>query len=272
MTSSKKCLVEDKNIFYLREGAGDPVILLHGITTYSFIWRKIIPLLAKHYDTIAPDLLGCGGSDKPLDEDYSIKNQSEIVAGFIKKLKLNRVHLIAHDIGGGIAQILAVNYPELIKDVTVINTVAYDFWPVQPIVAMRIPVLRQLAMATLEFGAFKFMVNRGLFNKKVLTDELMELFWEPMKTPLGRKAFLHFAKCLNNKQLVEIEDKIHSITMPFLIIRGDQDVYLSSEISGKLHQNIKGSKLIKIPNAGHYMMEELPEEIANTLMQFLSEN
>ena len=59
---------------YLRVGRGEPVLLAHGITTYSFIWRKIIPILSKDYDVIAIDLLGCGDSDKPLDVSYAIKD------------------------------------------------------------------------------------------------------------------------------------------------------------------------------------------------------
>ncbi len=184
MSEILKCNVDGNEIAYQREGAGQPVLLVHGITTYSFIWRKIIPLLTPQYDVIALDLLGCGNSDKPLDVDYSIKSQADIIAKFIKELKLEKLHLVSHDIGGGVAQILSVNYPELIIDVTVINSVAYDFWPVQPIIAMRTPIVRQLAMATLDFGAFRLIVKRGLYYKEALTDELMEYFWEPMKTRL----------------------------------------------------------------------------------------
>ena len=272
MSKILKCNIEGNEIAYIRAGSGQTVLMVHGITTYSFIWRKIIPHLTPNYDVIALDLLGCGNSDKPLDVDYSIKNQANLIAKFIEKLKLEKLHLVAHDIGGGVAQILSVNYPELIKDVTVINSVAYDFWPVQPIIAMRTPIIRQFAMATLDIGAFRLIVKRGLYHKEALTDELMEYFWEPMKTRLGRKAFLHLAECLNNKQLLEISDKLHSSEIPFLIIRGEADVYLSADIAESLHKNIRGSKLIKIPTAGHFMMEDEPEQIARGLIQFFEGN
>lgn len=271
MQANKKCNLSGNEISYVREGVGEHVLLIHGITTYSFIWRKIIPLLSPNYDVIAIDLIGCGSSDKPLDVDYSIKNHSKFIVEFIKKLELGKVHLVAHDIGGGVAQILAANYPELFYDLTLINTVAYDFWPVQPIIAMRTPIIRQLAMATLDFGTFRLIVKRGLFHKEVLTDELMDLFWEPLKTSVGRKAFLHLAECLNNKQLLEISDKLHNLKIPVLIIRGEADVYLSADISESLHKNITGSKLLIIPTAGHFMMEDEPEQISRGIVQFFQE-
>ncbi|MEJ2593452.1 MAG: alpha/beta fold hydrolase [Candidatus Thiodiazotropha sp.] len=78
MTLKKEALtISGHSMAYHREGKGEPVLLVHGITTYSFIWRKIIPLLSIAYDVIAVDLLGCGDSDKPLDVSYAIKDHVE---------------------------------------------------------------------------------------------------------------------------------------------------------------------------------------------------
>lgn len=264
------CNISGNDIFYTREGSGEPLLLIHGITTYSFIWRKLIPLLSPNFDVIAVDLLGCGQSEKPLNIDYSIKNQASIISEFIKKLGLPQLHLAAHDIGGGIAQILSVKHPEQFIDTTLINSVAYDFWPVQPIVMMKTPIIRQLAMASLDYGAFRLLVKRGLYKKEILNDELMSLFWRPMKNKVGRKAFLHLAESLNNQHILEISDELHISDLPFLIIRGKEDVYLSGDICETLHKNIPKSKLVKIPNSGHYMMEEEPEKIASAITDFIS--
>lgn len=268
MPGYEVCNINGYNIAYHKEGTGEPLIMVHGITTYSFIWRKVIPLLKDKYQIYAIDLLGCGDSDKPLDVDYSIKNQASFIVEFIKKMNLKKVHLVTHDIGGGVAQIVTANNPELLYDVTLINTVAYDFWPVQPIIAMRTPIIRQIAMASLDIGAFSLLIKRGLYNKDILNDELMSLFWRPLKTRIGRKAFLHLAECLNNNNLLEITDKLELTSVPMLIIRGEDDIYLSGDISEKLHKNIASSKLVKIINAGHYMMEEVPELISEALQNF----
>jgi len=85
---------------YLRTGDGEPVLLVHGIPTYFFIWRKIIPLLAPQYDVVAVDLLGCGDSDKPLDVPYSIKAHAERLKEFVDCLGFGTFHFVGHDLGG----------------------------------------------------------------------------------------------------------------------------------------------------------------------------
>jgi len=256
-------------LVYYRVGHGEPILLVHGITSYSFIWRKLVPFLKDKYEIIIVDLLGCGDSDKSIDIDLSLKNQAQILSVFLKELHLDKVHLVGHDIGGGISQIMAVRYPDLVLSLSLLNTVAYDYWPVQPITSMRKPIIRQLAMAALDLGAFRFIVKRGLYNKKNLDSELMDLFWLPMRTNDGRKAFLYFAHCLNNTDLLDISDQISQLTIPVLILRGDHDIYLNKLIAQELHQNIQNSQLYIIPKAGHFMQEDVPIQIAQHLDGFI---
>ncbi|MCK5342537.1 MAG: alpha/beta hydrolase [Candidatus Heimdallarchaeota archaeon] len=267
----QKCNVSGHLIAYHREGSGEAILLVHGITTYSFIWRKLVPLLSANYDVVSIDLLGCGESDKTLDVEYSIKHHSFLIKEFITQLGIKKFHFLGHDVGGGIGQIFAVKNPEYLFDLTLINSVAYDFWPVQPIIAMRTPIIRQMVMATLDLGTFKLIVKRGLYHKNKLTPELMEYFWKPMKTKEGRKSFIHFANCLNNQHLLEIEDELRKLKVPVLIIRGDADPYLSLRISQKLHSEIPGSRLIKIATGSHFIQEDEPEMIVEAVVHFFKE-
>ncbi len=135
---------------YRRSGSGEPVLLVYGITTNSFIWREIIPSLETGFDVIAVDLLGCGESDLSLDLDYSINALAELLAAFIHELGIGPSHFVGHDIGERIAQILAVRHPNPLRSLTHINPVGYNFWPVQPIIAKRTPILRQMVMSTID--------------------------------------------------------------------------------------------------------------------------
>lgn len=268
----KKLSVFGNELNYYRNGEGETVLLIHGITTYSFIWRNIWPLLEKKYDVIAVDLFGCGESDKPLEIQFSLKHHSEILKEFIDKLGIKKLHIVGHDVGGGIAQIFVVNYKSLVNTLTLVNTVAYDFWPVQPIIAMRTPIIRQLVMASLDLGTFRLVVKRGVYHKNRVTDELMSLFWQPMRTKQGRKAFLHFAKCLNNQDLLDIEKDLREFQLPTMIIRGDADVYLSSAIAEKLQSEIPNCQLIRISTGGHFIQEDEPEKLGEILISFLNNN
>lgn len=265
------CEVAGHRLAYQRRGCGETILLVHGITTYSFIWRRLFPDFSSRYDVIAIDLLGCGHSDMPLDESYSIKWHAELLFDFICQLRVERFHFVGHDIGGGIGQIFAVRYLEHLYDLTLINTVAYDYWPVQPIIAARTPVIRQLVMASLDLGAFRQIVRRGTYHKERVDDELMDLFWVPMRTGAGRKAFLHFARSLDPQHLMEIEADLRVLNLPVLIIRGDADLYLSAAIAERLHSEIPNSRLIHIPTAGHFIQEDEPEQLVDTIIQFFEE-
>ena len=262
--------IQGNSVRFFREGEGETIIFVHGISTYSFIWRNIVPFFQENYDIIAFDLLGCGDSDKPLNQDISLKRQAHLIKDFCQKLGVTKFHMVCHDVGGGIGQIFAVNYPDLLYDLILINTVAYNFWPVQPIIAMRTPIIRQIAMASLDYGMYKLIIRRGMYHKTHLTDELMELFHKPMKTSTGRKGFLHFAKCLDNKDLTEIESELRQLQIPTLIIRGEQDLYLSASISEKLHSEIPNSQLVRIETGGHFIQEDEPEKLSKSILDFIT--
>ncbi len=262
-------LVGSHRIAYLRSGSGDPVLLVHGITTYSFLWRNIIARLEDSFDAVAPDLLGCGDSDKPLDVSYALRDHAERLHDFVLRLGLRRIHFVGHDLGGGIGQIMAVRYPELLSSLTMVNTVGYDFWPVQPIIAMRTPVIRQLMMAAVDAGAMRLIVRRGLYHKDWLTPELMAHFLKPLGTPAGRKAFLHFAKCLDNRDLTSIAGALRRLRMPVMIVRGDADVYLSPRISERLAEEITASRMARIATGGHFIQEDEPAWLSRTVADFL---
>lgn len=265
------CDVDDHRLAYRRSGSGEPVLLVHGITTNSFIWREIIPSLETGFDVIAVDLLGCGESDLSLDLDYSITAQAELLAAFIHELGIAPSHFVGHDIGGGIAQILAVRHPDLLRSLTLINPVGYDFWPVQPIIAMRTPILRQLVMSTIDFGMLRLVVKRALYHRELLDDQLMGLFWDQMGTTERRKAFLRLARALSNDNLTSIEDKLRTIDIPTLILRGDGDVYLSDEICTRLHGDIPNSRLERIATGGHFVQIDEPVWVADNLKRFFLE-
>ena len=272
MKTSNSLKVNNLDIAYSRSGKGEVVVLIHGITTSSFIWRNIIPKLSTDFDVIAVDLLGCGSSSTDLHADYSIKNQADLIFGLLKNLNIKKAHFVGHDIGGGIAQIIAVRYSDFVLDLVLINTIGYNYWPVQPITAMRTPIFRQLAMMSLDMGMLQKLIKRGLYKKENITDEFKSLVWNEMGDKKRRKSFLHLAKCLNNQDLMEITEDLRGINFPVLIIRGEGDLYLNSIISRKLHQDIPKSSLVTIKTGGHFIQEDEPDLIVKNILSFYNIN
>jgi len=260
-------LVGGHRLAYRRAGSGVPVLLVHGITTHSFLWDGVVRELLRRggLDLVAVDLLGCGQSDKPLDASYSLSAHASLLLRFCAELGLERVHLVGHDLGGGIGQLMAVRAPGLLRTLSLVNCVGYDFWPVQPIIALRTPVIRQIMLAALDVGAFTLLVRRGLHHKERVTPALMADFLSPLATTEGRKAFVHFARCLDNVDLTEIAPRLRELRVPTLVAWGMADAYLSFAIAERLAADIPGARLAPLPTAGHYAPLDEPGQLAALL-------
>lgn len=261
--------IDGLKIAYQREGQGEPMLLIHGITTYSFIWDTLVPGLSTSFDVIAVDLLGCGRSDKPRQADYSTLAQTEIIHNFISALGLETVHLVSHGAGGGIAQVMAVRYPGQIIDLVFINPFGYDKWPVQSFNMMRIPFISDIALAMFDFRLLRLLIERGVYYKEKVTDEVMRLFCAPVKTSEGKYGFLQLANSFNNKQLKDLREDLRNLGMPVLIIRGDADPYLSPQITQTLQNDIKGSTLIHIKTGGHFIQLDEPDRLVKLIKDFI---
>ena len=122
--------VNGHRIAYRELGEGDPVVLIHGIPTSSLLWRNVMPVLAANHRVIALDMLNYGESDKPTDANVSIEAQSRTVVGLMQALGLGAADIVSHDIGGGVAQIIAVNHPERVRKLALIDSVCFDSWPI----------------------------------------------------------------------------------------------------------------------------------------------
>jgi haloalkane dehalogenase len=110
-------------LHYLDEGAGDPVLLLHGEPTWSYLYRKVIPELTASSRAIAPDYFGFGRSDKPLRlEDYSYDFHCSSMARLVEELDLHDLTVVVQDWGGPIGLRLAVERPDRVARLVIMNT------------------------------------------------------------------------------------------------------------------------------------------------------
>jgi haloalkane dehalogenase len=114
--------VRGSRMHYVEAGQGDPILLLHGNPTSSYLWRNVIPHLSGVGRCIAPDLIGFGKSDKP-DIAYRVFEHAEYVAGFIQALGLERLVLVLHDWGGFIGLSYAAEHPDNVRAIAMMEAV-----------------------------------------------------------------------------------------------------------------------------------------------------
>ena len=139
--------VDGLRLHYRDAGDGDPVLLLHGWPTSSFLWRNVMPSIAAGKRVIALDMPGFGRSDKPLDVSYSFRYFERVLDGFLAELGIGKLGLAVHDLGGPIGLYWASRNPARVDRLALLNTLVYPqmSWAVVAfVVASRLPGLRGL--------------------------------------------------------------------------------------------------------------------------------
>lgn len=273
----KYCKVApDLEMHYVDEGSGPIVLLLHGEPSWSYLYRKMIPILVDHgFRAIAPDLIGFGKSDKPVSqEDYSYENHLKWLKGFLTKLELNELHLFCQDWGGLLGLRIATEMESHFETITVSNT----FLPRTGIFANEAFLKwRHFSQSSPDFDTGKVL---QMATVATLSDEVIEAYNAPfpddsykagarvfpMLVPFdGEDPFNAIPVCDAAWKVLERWEK------PFLTLFGDSDpimkggdLFFQAKVPGA-----KGQPHQIIKDGGHFIQEEKGEELAKILVDFL---
>lgn len=263
--------VGDHQIAYTRAGSGPTIALIHGIPTSRYLWRKIIPaLVSTGWEVVALDLLGYGESDKPQDADLGIQAQSDVVVRALLLLGWKRGALVGHDIGGGIAQLIAVDHPQIVDRLILIDSIVYDSFPEPGIARLKDPVWDGV------LGAPNFDLKKGLakgfacgmVNPDKITPDLIEAYERPFRGVEGRRAYLRVARALRTEELSSRMDAVERLEVPTLFIWGDNDVFQPMAYGQRLAGKMANAQFKVVEKAGHFLPEDVPETLAELITHF----
>ena len=260
-------------------GEGEPVVLIHGTPSSSLIWRNVVPgLTAAGYRAHLFDLLGYGFSERPWqpDVDTSISAQVPILEGLLEHWKLPRTHLVAHDIGGAIAQRFGVFSPNRLQTLTMIDVVSYDSYPsVRTKEQMRegLDILAKKPDAE-HRAHFREWILSTVQNKKRLSEEALDAYLDFICGLVGQGSlFQHQVRHYDCAHTMEIASRMHVLgNFPVKIIWGADDAWQVVDWARRLHEQIPGSTLDILDDCGHFAMEDQPEKIVALLLAFLRGN
>ena len=285
--SGKKQFVQvgDSRVAYYEEGGGTPILLLHGCPFSSFVWRKVIPLLSDRYRCLAPDLLGLGDTETSVNGDWSLRSQARMVLGFLDSLSIERPHVVGHDHGGALAQLLAAEHGALIDRLILANAEAYDNWPSseeRPFAKLtQVPLLGEVVMWMWSRKAIlrsTLARAHAVYDRRVLTSELLEGY---IRANLGdrhrRKKLARFIAeqfdPKNNRITIDLLPGLRQFNHPTLLVWGQEDPHFGPQWAQRLYQDIPGAKRVELlPATGHLLMEERPDEFATLVRTFLGED
>ena len=271
--TSKYFPVNGSKLHYIDEGTGDVVLFVHGTPSWSFDYRNIIKKLKDSYRCIAIDHIGFGLSDKPEHYDYSTPRHSETLEKFILAKDLRDITLVVHDFGGPIGLNFALNHPERIKNIVILNSWLWssetyaDFIKFSRV--LRSPLLPFL-YKYLNFSP-KFVLPQSFGDHKLPKKTLLQ-YTSPFADKTQRNGALAFAKSLLNDQnwFEELWAQRHKITgKPTLLLWGMKDPVIKSKYLEKFTKNFHNTTVCELLAAGHFPQEEEPEKVTKQIMDFL---
>lgn len=220
------------NTHYLVGGEGSPLVLVHGVaTTASEAWAHNLPSLAQHYRIYAPDLVGHGKSDKPAT-DYTLPFFTIFFEQFVEALGLEKFSVMGHSLGGGIAIAFALNHPERVDKLVLIDSGGIE------------SSMTWLGKLLMSFFMLKARVKRD------------EIYLSLMRNGV--------------KDLQIFGNSLSEIKAPTLLVWAKGDRYLPVRQAYKAHQLISNSWLHIFERSWHAPHKEHPEDFNRLVLEFLS--
>ena len=248
-------------------GSGEPVVLLHGIPTWSFLYADVIDLLEPHCRVLAPDFLGHGWSDRRDRFDRSLVAQTAAILALLDALDIERATFVGHDTGGGVALILAIEHPERVARLVLSNVVAYDSWPIEDMIALSDPTWRDKPAA--EVVAFVADgLPDGIHNPGRLSPEFREGIVAPYADEEGKISLIRNASALNTNHTMALVDRHAQIAAPTLVLWGLHDPWQKIDDGVRLASDIPHTQLVRV-EASHWIPHDAPQKFADAILCFL---
>jgi pimeloyl-ACP methyl ester carboxylesterase len=277
-----QAVVNGVRLHYVEAGEGPLVILLHGFPEFWYSWRHQIPALAAvGFRVIAPDMRGYNLSERPRGvHAYRMEALTADVAELIRHAGASRATVVGHDWGGLVAWQVPMHYPEVVERLIVLNA------PHPGAARREIRTLAQLRKSWYVFffqlpGMPEWSIRRGGFAgiAKILrtepvrsgafTAEDIRFYQEAIAQPGALNAALNYYRALFRRSWREWSKPIPAITIPTLVIWGEQDPYLGLPLLQGLEQWAPNVRVERVPDASHWIQVDAPEKVNRLMIDFL---
>jgi pimeloyl-ACP methyl ester carboxylesterase len=262
--------------------AGPPgaptALFLHGFPTHSFLWRHVLRALDPTVHALAPDLMGLGDTEVSPYQDFSAPAQAEMLLDWLDRRDLEQVLLVGHDQGGAVAQQIVANHPERVSHLMLIDSVAYDNWPI-PLAAQVMRLARTPGLDTLVYALdlprrlahnARLGFRRAVWDSAVITDDVVEEYLRPVGTAEGRERARRFLLAGDARSTLECVPGLRAYTGPAAVIWGADDRFFSPSWGQTLVDDLVGAERLQLePFCGHLVPEERPQAIVAAVHRLL---
>lgn len=239
-------------------------------------WRRAIGTLAQNHEVFAPDWPGYGESDKP-DIQFTTEFYVEFLGRFLDALGLEKASLVGISLGAGMALGFALRSPERVDKLVLVDSFGLgrrNPWPRLTYLSIRLPLLDRLAWAA--FAKSRWIAKLGLqmivYDSSVITSELIGEISTDLRKPGAGQAARSFqrAEVRWNGVRTSFVNRLSELEVPTLILHGANDRLVPVSWAKRAHRLIRGSELHILPECGHWLNWERPEELSRIVQEFLS--
>jgi haloalkane dehalogenase len=264
-------------LHYLDEGPRDaaPLLMLHGNPTWSFYFRRLVRAFSREFRCVVPDHIGCGLSDKPRDWRYDLEGHIGNLERLVLELDLRAITLVLHDWGGAIGLGFARRHPERIARLVVMNTAAFPGKAPLRLRVCRAPGIGPFLVKRL--NAFAGLAPRLAVARPLATSAKRGLQL-PYRSAEDRIAIARFVQDIplsprhpSWKELAAIESSLPRFReLPVCIVWGERDFVFTPRFREEWQKRFPRADVHPLPDAGHWLLEDAPDEVEAILRTFLS--
>lgn len=255
--------------FYIERGQGFPLLLLHGLGANSFSWRDNMPVLARHYRVLAPDLPAHGATPATATPDFRLETLAEGLRLFLDYRGISRAALAGNSLGGSLALLLAREDPErfpalvLLAPAAALTRLPWVFYP------LRLPVLGPSLARMLGPWIVPLALRLAYHRWARITPEVVAGYAPTFRVPANRLALRELACQVDFWPPPRVEALLKEIRQPVCLIWGEQDRILPVSQARWLAARLPQAELHLLPKVGHAPQEEDPETVNQIIIAFL---
>jgi pimeloyl-ACP methyl ester carboxylesterase len=265
--------IEGVRVHYQEAGdmAAPAVLLIHGFCASNFVWNDaLVPLAEAGFRVVAPDLVGFGFSGKPVGGEYTFEAQARILVGLLDALGIGRATLVGSSYGGAVAAVCALDYASRVERLALVGAVSNDDVTRRPLLRLAATPFMGELLAPVLLDARRFVKNHlrktyAAENGYMLDSARITAHQRPLRAAATHRAIL---RTLRRWRATRIEREAARITQPTLLVWGAHDRDVPLRYGERLHELIKGSRLVVFPDCGHLPQEERPREFVSLVAEF----
>jgi len=264
--------VQDVRVNYTERGRGDrTVILVHGFGSSIYSWKDVLEGLEDEFHLYAMDVKGFGYTQKPDGADYSLLSLIDFVAEFMDAVGVQKASLVGNSMGGLLSLATAIDYPERVERLVLIDAAGYPMKLPFIIRAGTLPGVSQVGQLFYGEWTVRWGLEQVFHDDALVTPERVRAYYLPSVTPNGIDAPRRLLRNFDPVLLEYAARRFKRVRCPTLILWGAQDPWIPVENAHRFGADIPDARVVVLDRCGHAPQEERPAEVVPLLRAFLAE-